>query len=147
LAITSGDSLSTTLYILALYKAAMKIDQQGTIHNKSSQICVYADDIAIVARTKRKLIEVYEEFEQATEKIGLIVNCKKKTKYMIMSASELRRKSKDLHTGNKVFEGVSNFKYLGNVIDNENKIAVLLWNEYKQEIKHISLIYIYLKVS
>jgi hypothetical protein len=34
---------------------------------------------------------------------------------MIMSASELRQKPKDLHIGNKVFEGVSNFKYLGNV--------------------------------
>jgi hypothetical protein len=38
-----------------------------------------------------------------------------------MSASELRRKPKDLHIGNKVFEGVSNLKYLGNAIDKENK--------------------------
>jgi hypothetical protein len=40
-----------------------------------------------------------------------------------MSASESRRKPKDLHTGNTIFGGVSNFKYLGNVIDNENKIS------------------------
>lgn len=41
---------------------------------------------------------------------------------MIMSASELRWKPKDLHIENKMFEGVSNFKYLWNVIDNKNKI-------------------------
>jgi sorting nexin-29 len=106
------DGSSTTLFILALHSAAMKSDQWGTVYNKSSQICAYADDIAIIARTKRKLIEVYEELKEAAEQMGLIVNCKK-TKYMIMSASESRQKLKDLHIGNKIFEQVSNFKYLG----------------------------------
>jgi hypothetical protein len=68
------------------------------------------------------LIKVYEELEEA-EQMGLILNCKKKkSKYMIVSALESRRKLEDLHIGNKIFEGVSNFKYFGNVIDNENKI-------------------------
>jgi hypothetical protein len=42
---------------------------------------------------------------------------------MIVSALESRQKLEDLYTGNKIFEGVSNFKYLGNVTDNENKIS------------------------
>jgi hypothetical protein len=42
---------------------------------------------------------------------------------MIVSALEFRRKLEDLHIGNKSFEEVSNFKYLGNVIDNENKFS------------------------
>jgi hypothetical protein len=62
----------------------MKIDQQGTIYNKSSQICAYADDIAIIPRTKRRLIEVYEELEEEAEQMVLIVNCRE-TKYMLVS--------------------------------------------------------------
>jgi sorting nexin-29 len=72
------DALSTTLFILALHKAAMKNDQQGTIYNKSSQICAYADNIAIIARTKMKLTKYTKELEQEAEQMGLIVNCKKK---------------------------------------------------------------------
>jgi hypothetical protein len=85
-----------------------------------SHICAYADDIAIIARTKMKLIEVYEELKEEAEQMGLIVNCKR-TKHMIVSTLESRRKLEDVHTRNNIFEGVSNFKYLVNVTDNENK--------------------------
>jgi hypothetical protein len=47
-----------------------------------------------------------------------------------MSASELRRKLKDLYIGNTIFEGVSNFKYLGNVIDNETKISTFVMERF-----------------
>jgi hypothetical protein len=42
---------------------------------------------------------------------------------MIVLALESKRKSEYLHIGTNIFEGVSNFKYLQNVIDNENKIS------------------------
>jgi hypothetical protein len=79
------DNLSTTLFLLSLHTPAMKTDKRATIYNKSSQICAYADDTAIIARTKRKLIEVYEELDEEAEQMGLMVNCKE-TKYMTMSA-------------------------------------------------------------
>jgi hypothetical protein len=44
-----------------------------------------------------------------------------KTKYMIMSTSEYRRKPQDLKVGGKLFTEVSSFKYLGNMINNGNR--------------------------
>ena len=62
--VRQGDGLSTTLFILALHCGVQKIDQRGTIFTKYSQICTYADSIVIVARTQKKLTEVYLDLER-----------------------------------------------------------------------------------
>jgi len=43
-----------------------------------------------------------------------------KTKYMVASTYEHRRKAGDLRIGNKTFEAVQRFQYLGNIIGNTN---------------------------
>jgi len=47
--------------------------------------------------------------------MGLIVN-EKKTKYMIVSATQKGQQTQSWKVGDKVFERVSSFKYIGNVI-------------------------------
>ena len=120
--VKQGAGLSTTFFILALHNTAQEIDQRGTIYTKSSHICAYADDLVIVTRSETRLKEVYREIEEKTQQMGPIVN-EKKTKYMIVFATQKERQTQNWKAGDKVFERVSSFKYLGNVIHKEGRIS------------------------
>jgi hypothetical protein len=98
--VRQGDSLSTTLFILVLHYGVQKIDQRGTIFTKLNQICAYADDIVIVARTQKKLTEVYLDLTEEMSKLGMEIN-ENKTKYMVTSAYEHRRNAGVLRIGIK----------------------------------------------
>jgi hypothetical protein len=112
--------LSTTLFILALHNAAQEVDQRGTIYTKPSQICAYAVDVVIITRSETRIRQVYGEIEEKTQEMGLTVN---KTKYMTISTRPNGRQIQNLKVGDKIFEGVSSFRYLGNVIDKEGRIG------------------------
>jgi sorting nexin-29 len=120
--VKQGDDLSPSLFILALHNAVWEIDQRGIIYTKSSQICAYADDIAIITRSETRLRQVYREIEEKTQQMGLMVN-EKKTKYMIVSVTQKGRQTQNWKVGDKVFETVSSFKYLGSVINEEGRIS------------------------
>ena len=63
----------------------------------------------------KKLTEVYLDLEEETSKLGMEIN-ENKSKYMVTSTYEHRRNAGDLRIGNKTFEAVQSFQYLGNVI-------------------------------
>jgi hypothetical protein len=73
----------------------------------------------IVARTQKKLTEVYLDLEEETSKLGMEIH-ENKIKYMITSTYEHRRNAGDLQIRNKTFEAVQSFQYLGNIIGNTN---------------------------
>ncbi|KAI5752917.1 hypothetical protein M8J77_021772 [Diaphorina citri] len=123
--VRQGDSLSTTLFNIALHKVINQIDQRGTIFNKSTQICAYADDVAIVARTKQRLVEVFKQIEESGKELGLVIN-ESKTVYMKMSASEDRRRIDNLKIGETTFNGVANFKYLGEIVSNDGRTSTAI---------------------
>jgi len=89
----------------------------------SSQIYAYADDVVAVTRSETRLKQVNREIEEKTQQMGLTVNEKKKTKYMIVSVTHKRRQTQNWKGGDKVFEDMSSFKYLGNVIHKEGRIS------------------------
>jgi hypothetical protein len=64
------------------------------------------DDIIIIARSREKIVGIYKKMQ---EKAGKIEVNERKTKYMIMSTSESRRKPQDLSDRRKIMYG-SSFK-------------------------------------
>jgi len=52
-----GDGLWAAVFIIALHKVIQELGQRGTIFNKLSQICAYADDVVLITKTKRKLTQ------------------------------------------------------------------------------------------
>jgi sorting nexin-29 len=119
--VEQGDGLSTTLFILALHNVAQEVDQRSTNYRKSSQICAYADDVVIITRSETRIRHLYRELEEETQEIGLTVN-EAKIKYKTISTRPNRRQIQNLKVGDKIFEGVSSFRYLGNAIDKEGRI-------------------------
>jgi hypothetical protein len=110
--------------------AIQTVDKRGTIIYKSSQICAYADDLAIITRTEAELKKIYKQLEKETKKLGLYVNIIK-TKYMFITSKDNKKKVVNMRIGTKEFEGVSIFKYLGLLIDNQNSMT----NTIKEKIQ------------
>jgi hypothetical protein len=75
----------------------------------------------IVARTQKKLTEVYLDLGEETSKLGTEIN-ENKTKYMVTSAYVHTKNAGDLRIGNKTFEAVQSFQYLGNTIGNTKQM-------------------------
>lgn len=119
-----GDSLSCLLFNIALEKAVREseIANRGNIINRSVQILAYADDIDIMARTKRDLIEAFKALETAAKRQGLQVNTAK-TKYMRVTNNAQQTPSEDLIIGPYTFGGVREFIYLGAQVNARNLVS------------------------
>ena len=116
-----GDELSTKLFNIALegvFRRA-KLELTGTIFTKSTQLLGFADDIDIVGRNFRSITDAYSKMELEANKIGLRVN-EDKTKFLMVAASERTKNLVGSHLviGDKRFEVVNDFVYLGSIISN-----------------------------
>jgi hypothetical protein len=65
---------------------------------------------------------VYRDIEEKPQEMGLTVN-EATTKYMTICTRSNARQIQILKLGDKLFEGVSSFRYLGNVIYKEGRIG------------------------
>jgi hypothetical protein len=96
--------------------------------NGTRQILAYADDVNLLEDnidTKNKNIETLID---ASKEIRLELNIEK-TKYMLVSRGQNAGQDQDIKIGNRSFENVSQLKYLGMTVMNQNLI--------QEEIKRI----------
>jgi sorting nexin-29 len=123
-----GDALACLLFNIVLQKATKDsyIQTSGHIFVKSLQIIAYVDDVVLIARTRRDLVEGFRSLESEAMRIGLRINCNK-TKYMAMNARRLLGPH-ILEIGPYIFEHVHTFTYLGTKINKENDITEVIWN-------------------
>lgn len=76
--VRQGDSLLATLFCLVIDTVMRKMDFRGNISSRSKQICAYADDILIIARTKQALNKTFNKMTDEVEKLGLKININKR---------------------------------------------------------------------
>jgi hypothetical protein len=62
-----------------------------------------------------------ETLIDASKEVGLEVNVEK-TKYILVSRDQNAGQNRDIKIGNRSFENVSQFKYLGTTVTNQNLI-------------------------
>jgi hypothetical protein len=91
------------------------------ILNRISQICGYADDILVIARSLPALEVLCIELSREAGSVGLVVS-PDKTKCMKFSASPSRRSMKGATINGVIYEGVTEFIYLGTLINNDNSV-------------------------
>ena len=87
--------------------------------SKLMQLCVYADDLVIIARTPNALNEMFLTLEKEVRYAEIIVN-QSKTKYMKASRGKDKITQQYIIEQNQ-FERVNEFTYLGTQINAQNK--------------------------
>lgn len=112
-----GDPMSTVLFNLVLEKIIRntKIKVNEVIYSNEHQCLAYADDLTIVAKSKKELIQIVKQLGGEGKKFGLEIN-QEKTKYMVMGETEAEEEQLMFQTydgKNYSFEKVKTFTYLG----------------------------------
>jgi hypothetical protein len=118
-----GDALSPLLFNFALEYAIRRVqgNQEGLILNGTYQLLVYADDVNIVGENIVTIQKNTKALLDASKEVGLEVN-PEKTKYMLVSRCQKAGKKQSIKIGNRSFESVAKFNYLGTTLTDQNCI-------------------------
>jgi hypothetical protein len=95
--------------------------QEGLKLNGTHQLLAYVDDVNLLGdnidTAKKNTVTLID----ASKEVGLEINIEK-TKYMLLSRRQNVGQNRDVKIANRSFENVSQFKYLGMTVTNQNLI-------------------------
>jgi hypothetical protein len=111
--------------VLEIIVQRANLQTTGTIYNKATQLLAYADDTHIVGRSQSAVRDTYLALEKEAPKVGLKIN-EKKTKYMIAVRNDgkIRDVGQSVAIGDKHFEVVKEFVYLGSLMTSTNGVSL-----------------------
>jgi hypothetical protein len=89
--------------------------------NGTHQLLAYADDVNLLGDNIDAIIKNTRTLIDASKEVGLEINVEK-TKYMLVSRDQNASQNRGIKLGNRSFENVSQFKYLGTTVTNQNSI-------------------------
>jgi hypothetical protein len=94
-------------------------NQMGLKLNGTHQLLAYADDINLLGDNIDTIEKNTEILIDTSKEVGLEINVEK-TKYMLLSRHRNAGQNRDIKIANRSFENVSQFKYLGTTVTNQN---------------------------
>jgi hypothetical protein len=90
---------------------------RGTITSKMKQLNAYADNVVIMARSKKAMEELFKALNEKINKAGLSIN-QEKTKYLETNAKRCNIiRNINVKMGQRNFERVQTFSFLGSIIN------------------------------
>jgi hypothetical protein len=89
--------------------------------NVTHQLLAYADDVNLLGDNIDTIKKNTKTLIGASKEVALEINIAK-TKYMLLSHKQDVGRSQDMTIANRSFENVSQFKYLGTTVTNQNLI-------------------------
>jgi sorting nexin-29 len=89
--------------------------------NGTHQLLAYADDVNLLGDNIDTIKKNKETLIDGSKEVGLEINAEK-TKYMLLSRHQNVGQNRDIKLANRLFENVSQFRYLGKTVTNQNLI-------------------------
>jgi hypothetical protein len=118
-----GDALSPLLLNFNLVYAIRKVEenQVGLKRNGTHQLLSDSDNVNLLGDGIDTIKKNTKTLMDASKEVGREINVQK-TKYMLLPRDQNVGRNLDIKTANRLFGNVSQFKYLGTTVTNQNLI-------------------------